>query len=211
MEQTLNRIRRDLPVFVSQFCLSDANGSGEPDVSQGALWLDMLDDWQISYLLSNLSPGDSSALLSSDAPISDWETGDLTISGQWVMERLNWIFQNQTASDSESSSTWTLENGCVATVSETPSVYGYPESCEYVITLSNPTASPVNSWRIRFTWDTEISSHQDFFSCEIGGSGNSRLIIPKDYNTVILPGASVNFGFSVIGESAPGLIDVRLE
>ena len=80
----------------------------------------------------------------------------------------------------------------------------------YDVTVSNTSSSDVTNWRFRITWNEEISP-KEYWSCEIGGSGNNRLFIPVDYNTTIPAGSYITFGMIVYGVQSPELTNITFE
>ncbi len=79
-----------LPVFVSEFGICDASGSGSLNKSQGKQWLDFLDKNKISYIAWNLSNKDESSSLikASCKKTSDWKKKNLSAFGKWYVKRL---------------------------------------------------------------------------------------------------------------------------
>lgn len=79
-----------LPVFVSEYGICDASGSGLVDIEQADLWADLLDQYRISYVAWNLSNKDeSSAVLRPECGLtSGFSADDLSSSGQWLYRRL---------------------------------------------------------------------------------------------------------------------------
>jgi len=79
-------ISRGVPVFVSEFGLSEANGNGSIDTVQAEKWLKKLDSYNISYNVWSLSnKNESSALIQSYVTkTSGWSEGELTQAGQWI-------------------------------------------------------------------------------------------------------------------------------
>lgn len=79
-------ISRGLPVFVSEFGLSEASGNGNVNPAQAEAWLNQLDRYNISYMVWSLSnKNESSALLQpSVTKTSGWSEGELTTAGQWI-------------------------------------------------------------------------------------------------------------------------------
>lgn len=60
-----NAINDGLPVFVSEFGICDASGNGPVNDEQTNIWIDLMNKYQISYILWNLSNKDeTSAILS---------------------------------------------------------------------------------------------------------------------------------------------------
>lgn len=85
-----NAINQELPIFVSEFGISDASGNGGLDYEQGEIWLDLLDDYGIGYVAWNLSnKNEASALIRSDVTqTSDWVDADLSPWGLWYIQWL---------------------------------------------------------------------------------------------------------------------------
>ena len=83
-------LEQGLPIFVSEFGLSEASGNGEIDEKQGDIWLDVLDSNGIGYVAWNLSnKNETSALIRSEVEkLSDWKTSDLKQWGQWYINRI---------------------------------------------------------------------------------------------------------------------------
>jgi endoglucanase len=79
-----------LPLFVSEFGISDASGSGSLNKAEGKRWLTFLDKNKISYVAWNLSnKNESSALVkSSSRKTTGWTSGDLTPWGKWFVSWL---------------------------------------------------------------------------------------------------------------------------
>jgi endoglucanase len=83
-------IENGLPVFVSEYGICDASGSGAIDVAQAEQWISLLDQYQISYVVWNLSnKEETSALLKSSCDkVNGFEETDLSDSGKWVYNML---------------------------------------------------------------------------------------------------------------------------
>lgn len=83
-------VENGLPVFVSEYGICDASGSGAIDKTQADLWVETLDDYGISYIAWNLSNKEetSAMLKSSCAKTSGFAPEDLSESGTWVYEML---------------------------------------------------------------------------------------------------------------------------
>lgn len=79
-----------LPLFVSEFGISDASGNGRLAKTEGKKWLDFLNKNKISYVAWNLSnKGESSALLApSCTKTAGWKQGDLSAWGKWFRKKL---------------------------------------------------------------------------------------------------------------------------
>lgn len=83
-------IKAGLPVFVSEFGISEASGNGSVSTSEGNKWIKLLNKYNVSYVCWNLSnKNETSALIkSSSQKKSNWKKSDLTTSGQWIVKKM---------------------------------------------------------------------------------------------------------------------------
>ena len=79
---------KGIPVFISEFGISDASGNGNLDYSEAGQWLSLLNSRGISFVIWNLSnKNESSALLTPDnSKTSGWTHDDLSPQGQWFVD-----------------------------------------------------------------------------------------------------------------------------
>lgn len=79
-----------LPVFVSEYGICDASGNGIIDEKEADIWVDLLNEYHISYFLWNLSVRDeSSAILKPECKkLSGFTADDLRESGTWLYRML---------------------------------------------------------------------------------------------------------------------------
>lgn len=87
-EKVSTALKNGLPVFVSEFGITDASGNGAVNTKEGTVWYKFLKKNGISCVAWNLSNKDeSSALLKSSCRrTSDWKKSDLSASGKWVVK-----------------------------------------------------------------------------------------------------------------------------
>ena len=78
-----------LPIFVTEFGICDASGSGGIDRIESEKWLDLLDNYGISYSAWSISNKDETAsILRSDcSKSSGFELEDFSESGLWLYSR----------------------------------------------------------------------------------------------------------------------------
>ena len=83
-------VEAGLPVFVSEYGICDASGSGGIDEYQANQWTELLDRYQISYVAWNLSnKSETSAVIkSSCSKVSGFAEEDLSDSGRWLYKML---------------------------------------------------------------------------------------------------------------------------
>ncbi len=79
-----------LPVFVSEFGTCDASGNTNYNKEQSDLWLDLLNENNISWVNWNLSSKDETAALLRPftSPQGNWTDEDLSESGLYIKNRL---------------------------------------------------------------------------------------------------------------------------
>ena len=79
-----------LPVIVSEFGICDASGNGGNNYEEGNKWIEVMDDYNISYFIWNLSnKAETSALISSScSKLSGFADSELSDSGRWYKEVL---------------------------------------------------------------------------------------------------------------------------
>lgn len=83
-------VENGLPVFVSEYGICDASGSGAIDEAQANAWIEALDQYGISYIAWNLSNKEetSAMLQSSCGKTGGFAPEDLSESGKWVYQML---------------------------------------------------------------------------------------------------------------------------
>lgn len=83
-------VRAGLPIFVSEYGLCDASGSGAINREESSLWIQAMDRLGISYAAWNLSnKNETSALLKPSCTKKSGFSGeDLSESGKWLYEML---------------------------------------------------------------------------------------------------------------------------
>ncbi|MCD8348143.1 MAG: glycoside hydrolase family 5 protein [Lachnospiraceae bacterium] len=82
-------VEKGLPVIVSEFGLSAADGNGEIDKSSANQWFKLLNKYNISYFCWSLSnKNESSALLkSTTTKTSGWKSSDLSAAGKYIKKK----------------------------------------------------------------------------------------------------------------------------
>ncbi|MCI9005313.1 MAG: glycoside hydrolase family 5 protein [Lachnospiraceae bacterium] len=82
-------LKMGLPLFVSEFGISDASGNGSLNQKEGKKWMKFLKDKKISYIGWSLSnKAESSALIKpSCKKTAGWKASDLTPWGKWLVKQ----------------------------------------------------------------------------------------------------------------------------
>lgn len=81
-------LKKNFPVIVTEFGISDASGNGQVDTAEGNKWMKLLDQYSVGRVCWNLSnKNESSALLNSScSKKSGWSSSDLSASGKWLVK-----------------------------------------------------------------------------------------------------------------------------
>lgn len=86
----VDAIAAGLPVFVSEYGICDASGSGAINVAEADKWVQAMDENGVSYCIWNLSnKAETSALLrTSTTSTSGWTYDELSDSGKWFVNMM---------------------------------------------------------------------------------------------------------------------------
>jgi endoglucanase len=83
-------VNKGLPVFVTEYGICDASGSGSIDTASANKWVEMMDSLGVSYVCWNLSnKNETSALIKSSCnKTSGLTADDMSGEGTWLLELL---------------------------------------------------------------------------------------------------------------------------
>lgn len=223
----VNAIRDGLPVFVSEYGICDASGNGGLDKDSAQKWVDVMNEYGVSYVCWALANKNESAALikSSCTKTSQFSDGDLSESGKWLFQTLTGKATVGNSNDASSKKPGNdgSNNGNNGN-NGSPGSDATPEpfqsggldgvltlnnswesdgqvNYQYNLTLTNNGDQAVSSWAIDIHFSENIS-----FSSGWGGtytvSGNTLHIVSESYNGSIGAGASLgDLGFILSGPS----------
>ena len=79
-----------LPIFVTEYGICDASGSGAVNKSEAAKWMKLLNRYQISSCMWNVSnKAETSAMLKADCTKTyGWKASDLSDAGKWFVKMM---------------------------------------------------------------------------------------------------------------------------
>ena len=85
-----NAINAGLPVFVSEFGICDASGSGAVDKTSANKWIRLLNKNHTSFVMWNISnKAETSSIIKPEVTkTSGFSNSDLTDSGKWILKKL---------------------------------------------------------------------------------------------------------------------------
>lgn len=89
-EKVETAVKAGLPVFVTEYGICDASGSGAINKTEAKKWMKLLDKYQISSCIWNLSnKSETSALIRPECTkTSGWKTSDLSDAGKWFVNMM---------------------------------------------------------------------------------------------------------------------------
>ncbi|MCM1157686.1 MAG: cellulase family glycosylhydrolase [Bacteroidales bacterium] len=92
-EEIRNKVKRarenGLPVIVSECSICDASGNGEINYDEAERWVELMDEYHLSFFAWNLSNKDeqSSLLKPSVAKTNDFQEEDFSETGAWFIQQ----------------------------------------------------------------------------------------------------------------------------
>lgn len=209
---------KGLPVFVSEYGICDASGNGANNYDEAETWVNLLDDYGVSFIMWNLANKDeaSAMIKTTCAKTSGWAYEDLKESGQWIYDLMNGRRNGVTTPVTPKTPVATESPEPVkpietkAPASQAP-VSGsgklevkvevgslWENHGQYNISMTNVSGDLVEGWTIKITFSKAIESIEGWNGV-FEYSGNVLTITPDaDWNRSISAGASHNStGFSV--------------
>jgi endoglucanase len=89
-QKMINAIKAGLPIFVTEYGICDASGSGAINKTEANKWIKTLDQYDVSYVAWNLSnKSETSALIKSSCQkTSGFKRSELSSSGKWLYDLL---------------------------------------------------------------------------------------------------------------------------
>lgn len=208
-------IDNELPIFVSEFGISEASGDGSVDTASGDVWLEFLDKNEISYVMWNLSnKAESSALINSD--VTDPSTiteDDLTESGKWYFEHVaNGEKKTQpVVTKSEKSEEKSEKEEEKSELKATHDDDTWSTGGTFIFTVANEGTAKVADYTITIEFDQDVSVNQEWNGTTTV-DGNKVTVKPLEYNKNLDGGASTdNIGFVVDSSTEPSIKTVTIK
>ena len=223
-------VNAGLPVFVSEYGICDASGSGAINETQANLWVEAMDRYGISYVAWNLSnKSETSAIFrSSCAKTSGFTQSDLSASGKWLYRMLTGKGGTGTQAPAASSTptptpspgsaptpsagstgaqdavVWT--SGGLEITAELRNSWtadGKPVY-QYALTVRNTSGTALSSWAVDVPFSGSFTL-MDSWNGDFTVNGNTLRITSKDYNGALAPGSFAgDIGFIVSGHAVAG-------
>lgn len=196
-----------LPIFVSEYGICDASGNGNIDEAQANAWVQVLDQYNVSYVAWNISnKNETSAIIKSTVEKTNglsWE--DLSDSGQWLYQ----VLTNEKGSDLEAEPV-SAQSGSLDTVTKSGDMEvagtqvkhwesNGQQFYQYDLTVKNISGQPCRSWTVDVKFNSDISL-SDSWNGQYSADGDTLHISSVDYNGNLSAGGSTgDVGFIVSG------------
>lgn len=206
----ISAVNSGLPVFVSEFGICDASGSGGLNEAQANKWIEVMNSHSISFVAWNISnKSETSAIFNSSCKKTNgFSMDDLSASGKWIYKTL-------TGNSSLTGSAGTTAKQPTVTSTQAPKpLTGTPEYTakavnswesngqvfyQYELTLKNTTGANFSAWNIEITFNEAVTLSNSW-NGSFTVSGNRLKISSADYNGTIPSGGTIgNIGFIVSG------------
>ena len=195
-----------LPMFVSEFGITEASGNGALDEQSGQTWIDLLDQDKISRVAWATSDKDEASSIFRPGTNPDSPSlSDLTEWGQWLRKAYTGkdTSEEKDSQDTSGSSEKTAElksgdNELEVSLrqSNTWNSDGMVFA-QFDLTLTNHSDQPVTGWSEVLNFTKEVSIDQSW-NGDISASGNTVTVKPGQYHATIQAGESVkDIGFIV--------------
>lgn len=208
-----------LPVFVSEYGICDASGNGTIDEAQANIWVQVMDQYKVSYVAWNISnKNETSAIIKSTVEKTSgflWE--DLSDSGQWLYqiltkdkgklpgkkeEDINETSDKKDISAAESGSLQSKGMETTVTLANCWESDGR-QFYQYELTIKNTSDQPCQSWAVDVKFNGDISL-SDSWNGRFVAEGDTLHVSSVDYNGGIDAGGSTD-GMGFIVSSAAEL------
>ena len=190
-----------LPVFVSEFGVSEASGTGKIDLTSGDQWLNYFDQHHLSYTMWSFSNKDeSSAMIKSTVTkTSGFTSADLTPAGNWYLKRLakdasNTSSQNaatdsskshnatdsQETTKSSTSNTSATNQGLTVTQVKSWQTNDATQT-QLGVAYNNTAKKTASGWQIKLVFKQAVTV-KDHWNCNFSVKNKTVTLTPVDYN-----------------------------
>ncbi len=218
----ISAVESGLPVFVTEYGICDASGSGGIDTESADEWVRVMDEYGISYCAWNISNKDetSAIFLTSVDKTSGFTTDDLSESGRWVYDMLQAALEvssddvsgGAAASENDQDSAAAAETGAASSGAGNPSSSSAGtltnDDLDITVSISGSWESGGNSYyqysvsiknisgKAGSSWKITIDFDKDI---HLSDSWNGTY--SADGSTLTISGVSYNSSIPVGGEA----------
>ena len=211
-QKMVSAIKAGLPVFVSEYGITDASGNGRCDIEEANKWVVVMDEYKVSYVCWNLAnKNESSSLIQPGVKkLSGFSADDLSTEGNWLVsilhgkmpitdEEIEQIIkdsQNGYSGGDPGAPKGVAFNGnaggCNVSLVSTNTWMEKGKYCYQMdLNVKNKSGAGITGWKITFTCGTTVKS-DNFWCCRFTSSGKSFTLTPESWNGSIAAGDSLS-------------------
>lgn len=219
-ERLKTAVEGGLPVFVTEFGICEASGSGAIDYESADEWLALMDELNVSYICWNLSNKDETAALFKPdvSKTSGFTLDDLSEEGLWLVDALRGPGfdrkeiqlaradkkPNATGSAMMAFSSDTIQ--WQLNVTETWEEDGRT-FFKYEMAGSNYSAA-TKKWSVTIPFNADVTL-EDSWNCKASASANELTVSNDSHNGEVPAGESIaGVGFIVSGPAKLAVVDL---
>ena len=185
-QKMVSAIKAGLPVFVSEYGITDASGNGRCDIEEANKWVVVMDEYKVSYVCWK---NESSSLIQPGVKkLSGFSADDLSTEGNWLVSILHGKMPitdeeiEQIIKDSQNG-----YSGGDPGAPKGVAFNGNAGGCN----VKNKSGAGISGWKITFTCGTTVKS-ENFWCCRFTSSGKSFTLTPESWNGSIAAGDSLS-------------------
>lgn len=220
-------IKAGLPVFVSEFGITDASGNGRCDIEEANKWVVVMDNYKVSYVCWNLAnKNESSSMIQPGVKkLSGFTADDLSTEGNWLVSILHGKMPvtdeeiEKIIKDSQTGygggdpgapkgvSFNGTAGGCSISLVSTNTWMEKGKYCYQMdLTVKNKSGKNITGWKLTFKTNTNVKS-SNFWCCHFASSGKNFTITPENWNGTVGNGSSLTGVGFILSCDAPLTIE----
>lgn len=189
-----------LPIFVSEFGISSADGNGVINPTSGNTWIEMLNQYGISRVGWSLSNKDETSALFLPNTKIPLKLSDLSASGQWFHKTYtneplptpsldptpNNPTQPTTPDPTPSVPAQAVSSKNLKVSLNMDNIWSQGESSvvQYGLTLQNPTTAPIAGWKVTLEFNAPIKINSSW-GVTTSVQGTQLILTSLDYNQTV--------------------------
>lgn len=228
-----NAVADGLPIFVTEYGICDASGNGSNDEVSAAIWMQLLDELNISSCMWSLSNKNETCafFIPNNKKTSGWTAVDLTASGKWFVNMMQGSLDlvgttgvtgeevlEQAQSGNGGGQAPALDSyqqvcGNITVSVETASTWNSDMGCtyQYNVSLTNTSGIDRKNWTLKISF-SEVIEMDQCWCCDAVARGKMLVISPKDWNSTIEASKSRgDIGFIIASQKEMNIVSVTLE
>lgn len=181
---------KGLPVFVSEFGISSADGNGALDPASGDAWIRLLNEYGISRVGWALSDkNESSAIFLPGADPDHLSLSSLSAEGKWFHQTYTdgkTVPEQPDPGPDQPANPKPVQVKVQKTNSWTE---GSDSASQFSLTVVNPNQEAVENWQVQIRF-SQTFSVENSWNCQYEIHGSSLTVKPVDWNAEIPAGGS---------------------